>query len=226
MEEALTLDARLQTVFDLYPACEYAADIGSDHGKLPLALLMRDRCRRVAVTDISPGSLEKARRLFERFRQDSRADFLLGDGLSVLSRRPEAVSICGMGGKTLNGILRGLMGKAAGASLILAPQTDLALVRQTLYGELDYHITEEKCVLCGKRYYVVMRAEPGRGSLTPMEAELGPVLMKKRTPETLDYYAWRIRVLSVCQSPAKLRARQWYANALGKIPSGQNDNSK
>ena len=212
------LDPRLQAAYDLFPQCAYGADIGSDHGKLALALVLGNRCSRIAVTDISPVSLEKAEKLFAQFRLLTRADFLLGDGLSVLQTRPEAVSICGMGGRTLIGILERGFDRIDGAALILSPQTELSRVRQFLYNSLSYHLTDERCLRCGGRHYVVMRAEPGKAVLSPAEAELGPVLMRQRTAPVRAYYAWRSGVLSVCRDEGLKEAKKWYDDALRQMP--------
>ena len=212
------LDPRLRTAYDLFPQCAYGADIGSDHGKLALALVLGNRCSRIAVTDISPVSLEKAEKLFGQFRLLTRADFLLGDGLSVLQTRPEAISICGMGGKTLTGILERGFDRVQGAALILSPQTEISKVRRFLYASLSYHLTDERCLRCGGRHYVVMRAEPGKAALSPVEAELGPVLMRQGTAGVRDYYAWRSAVLSVCRDEDSKEAKSWYDSALRRLP--------
>lgn len=48
------LDERLSLACDLYPVCRLAADIGTDHARLPAALLQRGRCQHMVLTDISP----------------------------------------------------------------------------------------------------------------------------------------------------------------------------
>ena len=46
------------------------ADIGTDHGFLPLYLLEKGISPKVIMTDISPYSLDKARKNFEAFHGD------------------------------------------------------------------------------------------------------------------------------------------------------------
>ena len=57
------LDARLQAVAALFTPCETGADIGADHGKLSCYLLAHNICKKMIVTDISAGSLSKAKQL-------------------------------------------------------------------------------------------------------------------------------------------------------------------
>ena len=83
----VSLDARLSLVYDLYDPCDLAADIGTDHARLPAALLQRGRCCRMILTDISPDALENARREIIRCGLSGKADLRLGDGLSPLPNR-------------------------------------------------------------------------------------------------------------------------------------------
>ena len=210
------LDPRLNAAFDFFPRCRLAADIGADHGKLALSLVLRQKADRVAVTDISAASLRKAEALFAGHGASERALFLRGDGLTVLPSVPDALSICGMGGKTMSDILEKGMDRAFGARLILSPQTEIPLVRRTLYA-LGYHITDEKCVVASGRFYVVICSEPGKASLTDEECELGPCLIKQTgSGPVRDYYLWKIGVYSAARNEAARRRIQWIRDALGK----------
>ena len=55
------LDERLSMALRLYDRCELGADIGTDHGRLPAALLAAGICQRMILTDISPSALGNAR---------------------------------------------------------------------------------------------------------------------------------------------------------------------
>ena len=113
------LDDRLVRAAALFPACAYGADIGADHGRLSCILLANNVCRRMCVSDLSADSLKKARMLLARHGVLDRADFRVGDGLDVLDHPADAVSILGMGGRTLSGILLRGKSKLGGAALIL-----------------------------------------------------------------------------------------------------------
>ncbi len=218
-----TLDPRLKTVFDLFPSCRLAADIGADHGKLALALVTENRAQRVAVTDISRESLKKAEALFARYGVSSRADFLAGDGLTVLKETPGALSICGMGGRTVSQILENGLDRVRGAEMILSPQTEIPLVRRTLY-RLEYRLTGERCVLSSGRYYIVLKAAPGGGELSEKEYELGPFLIPQAalSGTVREYYSRQVRLLSAARDRDALILREWYLEALseGKCEDG------
>ncbi|MBP5231102.1 MAG: tRNA (adenine(22)-N(1))-methyltransferase TrmK [Clostridia bacterium] len=81
-----SLDPRLSLAFSLYDTCVLAADIGTDHARLPAALLKRGRCQHMVLTDISQSALENARMEIVRRHLYDRVSLRLGDGLASRSR--------------------------------------------------------------------------------------------------------------------------------------------
>lgn len=187
------LDDRLQMAADLYPDCEMGADIGSDHGRLPLHLIAMGRCKKMIVSDISAPSLQKAKTLFALHGCSDQAIFRQASGLFALKETVQAVSIMGMGGDTLCGILSEAPQRLSGAALILSPHTDLDKVRGCL-PPLGYRITAEKLARAGGRYYVVLKALPGDILYTEKELLLGPCLIREHPTGFDDYLHWRSRV--------------------------------
>ncbi len=210
----ISLDNRLRSVFDLFPSCRLAADIGADHGKLALALVTQGKAERIMVTDISRDSLRKAEDLFAAHHASHLAEFLLGDGMTVLPRTPDAVSVCGMGGKTISGILENGLRRIFGAELILSPHTEIPAVRRTVY-RLGYHIADERCAVASRRFYIMITAKPGQEKISEEETELGPCLYRHRDdPAVREYYLWRHKVLSVERNETSEKKARWYFEAL------------
>ncbi len=210
----ISLDNRLRSVFDLFPSCRLAADIGADHGKLALALVTQGKAERIMVTDISRDSLRKAEDLFAAHHASHLAEFLLGDGMTVLPRTPDAVSVCGMGGKTISGILENGLRHIFGAELILSPHTEIPAVRRTVY-RLGYHIADERCAAASRRFYIIIAAKPGQEIISEEETELGPCLYRHRNdPAVKEYYLWRHKVLSVERNETSEKKARWYFDAL------------
>ncbi|MBR6705806.1 MAG: SAM-dependent methyltransferase [Clostridia bacterium] len=210
----ISLDNRLGSVLDIFPSCRLAADIGADHGKLALALVSEGKAEKVIVTDISRDSLRKAETLFAAHNASHLAVFVLGDGMTVLPETPDAVSMCGMGGKTISRILENGIPRIYGAEVILSPHTEIPIVRQTVY-RLGYHITSERCVVASGRFYVILSAKPGHETISEEEMELGPCLYRHRDdPVVKDYYLWRAKVLSAGRNETSKEKAGWYFNAL------------
>lgn len=83
------------------------ADIGTDHGFLPIYLIENDISPSVIMTDVSRPSLMKGSDNLDMLGADrKRADFRVGDGISVLdSGETDVVVIAGMGGMLIRDIM-------------------------------------------------------------------------------------------------------------------------
>ena len=213
----MTLDPRLSLACDLYPPVPLAADIGTDHALLPIALLKGGACGRMILTDISPDALNNARENIARARLTDRVDFRLGDGLAVLREPVPMISVLGMGGRTISEML--LQDRAAlqGACLLLSAHTDLPLVRAALR-DLGYHLTAEEPCLDAGRYYLLLRAAPGQAELSPREIRLGSLLFESRSPVLQPYLLKRREVLR-----AKLSGLEKAAEPDTAAPQGEEE---
>ena len=188
------LDPRLSLAFDLYDPCELAADIGTDHAHLPAALLQRGRCRHMILTDISESALENARMEMIRLRLTDRVSLRLGDGLSPVSEECGMISIMGMGGRTIRDILLSGKARLQNASLILSAHTDWHLIRSAVC-EIGYHLDREEPCLAAGRFYLVLRARPGKKAMTDREIRLGGPLFSSESEMLVPFLQRRKEVL-------------------------------
>ena len=144
------LDERLSLAAAMYEPCELGADIGTDHGLLPCQLLKENICQRMIFADVSDKALAHAREQAARQALTDRASFACADGLGALTAPCGCVSVMGMGGETIAGILTRGKDKLQGAVLVLSAHTDLHLVRQAV-ADIGYHIVrEELCRAAGR----------------------------------------------------------------------------
>lgn len=211
------LDERLTLAAALYSACELGADIGTDHGYLPCHLLETGVCRRMILADVSPKALGRAEAEVARRGLQDRARLVCADGLDALTERCDCVSLMGMGGETLAGILLRGRDRLDGATLVLSAHTELPLVRKAVL-DLGYHLTRETLCRSGGRFYVFWRAEPGFAPMTEEEIRHGSLLYQENTPLLTDYLRWRLgvaeaklsglRVAAVPDAEALARAEQ------------------
>ena len=188
------LDPRLSLAFDLYDPCELAADIGTDHAHLPAALLQRGRCQHMILTDISESALENARMEVIHLRLADRVSLRLGDGLSPVTEKCGMISIMGMGGRTIRDILVSGADRLQGASLLLSAHTDWHLIR-TAVRDIGYHLDREEPCFAAGRYYLVLRACPGAGSMSAQEIRLGGPLFRSESPVLIPFLHRRREVL-------------------------------
>ena len=190
----MNLDPRLQLAWDLYDCCGLAADIGTDHAHLPVALLQSGKCGRMILTDISAGALQNAREQIGKAGLEDRVTLLQGDGLSILPEGCAMISVLGMGGKTIRRILLEGRDRLGGASLLLSAHTDLPLVRRAVM-EIGYHLeAEEPCRAAG-RFYLILKARPGGEALTEQELRTGKRLADSASAALRPWYSRQAEVL-------------------------------
>lgn len=168
------------------------ADIGTDHGYIPIALVQRGKIPSAIAMDVNRGPLERAQEHIRAYGLDTYIETRLSDGLHRLSSgEADTVLIAGMGGMLMARILEeGLFCLDTVKELILQPQSEIYLVREWLY-ENGFHIVEEDIIKDDGKYYPMMKAVHGSAEkLKPSESAYGIVKIQ-RSPEILMEYLER-----------------------------------
>ncbi len=167
------LKPRLAAVAECVRPGGALADIGSDHGLLPLHLLKTGRISFAVITDISEGSLQKAIDMFAVCGYSPYADFRAGDGLGVL--RPEeadTIVIAGMGGLEIIRILAGASQAFRSCRFVFQPMRNAPELRRFL-AESGFRIVSDRIVRERMRFYPVICAEEGGERLSEEQMLLG-----------------------------------------------------
>lgn len=175
MKRLFSLSPRLQAVAQLVPAGSRLADVGTDHGQLPVWLVCQGIVPRAVATDLRPGPLSHGLKLAQRWEVDNRISFRLCDGLSAVApEEAEVVTIAGMGGETIADILDAVSWtKAPGLRCILQPMSGMDGLRRYL-SENGFFIRREVLVPEGETLYVILLAEAGEmAALTEGEVWVG-----------------------------------------------------
>lgn len=153
MAVKLELSPRLGAIAGLVPeSCGCLADIGTDHGYVPVSLLLEGKIRRAVASDIGAPPLDHARRTAAQYGVTEKLDFRLGDGLSVLDPgEAEVIVIAGMGGDAITEILAAAPWSRAGPLLLLQPMSKAEVLRAFLpengYAVLAERLVQDKGVL-------------------------------------------------------------------------------
>ena len=154
----IRLGERLSAVLSLVGEAETLCDVGTDHGKLPVAALLSGRVKKAIAIDISEPSLRKAELLAEREGVPLRC--VVGDGLTPLTEGEcDLVVIAGMGGAEIVRILENA--RCTYSRYLLVPHRDAPLVRNYLKGK-NIGITHDLVVREGKHFYFVIEADGTR----------------------------------------------------------------
>ena len=97
----ISLDRRLQSVYDRIESCETLCDCGCDHGKVIVKALAEGKAKRGIAIDISYASLSKARVLAGEYAVEDRLTAIVADGLSGLKTCCDYVVVAGMGAEEI-----------------------------------------------------------------------------------------------------------------------------
>lgn len=186
----MQLSERLTKVASMVTAGNCLADVGTDHGYVPIYLYEKKIIPRAIAMDIGKGPLERAKLHIEESGLSEVIETRLSDGLAALkAREVQSIIIAGMGGPLMVRILSACPEVIASVEeLILQPQSEVFKVREWLYNA-DYEITEEHMVFEDGKYYPMFRAvkNPGCRKLGPLEYRFGR-LEVLREPEVLENF--------------------------------------
>ena len=177
----MELSRRLAAIAEMVEEGSRLADVGTDHGYLPIWLVKTEKIPCAVAMDIGEGPLSRARDHVKAFGLEDRIRLRLSDGFEALQPgEAEAAVIAGMGGPLMIRILEDGREKIRDFRyLVLSPQSEIADVRRYLLSH-DYAITEENMVLDEGKYYTVMKAKRGAAGQEPwsyIEEQYGKLLL-------------------------------------------------
>ena len=104
----MQLSIRMQAVADMVTPGGRIADIGTDHGYVPIYLVEQNKTDHAIAMDVRKGPLARAGENIVRFGCSDRIETRLSDGLAMLKPgEADTVIIAGMGGLLTIRILEG-----------------------------------------------------------------------------------------------------------------------
>lgn len=180
-----TLSMRLERVAAHVPAGARLADIGSDHGYLPVVLLRRGLIAAAVAGEVAATPFQAAERTVRENGLEQHVSVRLADGLVAITAADAitAISVCGMGGETIRNILDSGKAHLTGQErLILQPNGGEQPLRQWLMDN-GYRILVEELLRENRFYYEIIvaeRAEPVAYSAE--ELYFGPLQLQARSP--------------------------------------------
>ncbi len=186
----LQLRPRLKAIAHMIAPCNCMADIGTDHGYLPVWLCLEDRCKTAIAADINPSPLARAEETVRRFGMLDRISLRLGGGAEPLSPgEADTIVIAGMGGLLIGEILKAdpeVFGQAK--QILLQPMSSIPELREQLYS-MGYSIQNESLVPEEEKLYHILSVEkiPEVEEFAPIDFVLGRQLCKTQ-PEHFPRY--------------------------------------
>ena len=151
-------------------------DVGTDHGYLPVALVLRGKIEAALACDVRENPLRTAQAHIAQYGVSAQVHTRLSDGLaSVSPQEADDVVIAGMGGDLIVRIVTETDWLRDPAKrLILQPMTKAFTVRHAL-ADLGFALRREQAVLDSHRPYTAMLYEfaPAQATLNPLQLYTG-----------------------------------------------------
>ena len=179
---SIRLSRRLAAIAALLPPDGGMADVGTDHGHIPVHLLQSGFSGRVCATDIRPGPLDAARQTAREAALERKIEFLLTDGLDGLDGTGiGSVVIAGMGGENIADILSRAPWTRENRLLVLQPMSKADVLRSFLSAH-GYRVETERLVEDGPVYELLTARGGKEEVLSPAELLTGRFALIKDDP--------------------------------------------
>lgn len=149
---------RLKTVAHMCDKGAVVADIGTDHGYLPIYLVQQKIAPSAIAMDLRKDPLDKAKKhIIDNGLQD-KIQTRLSDGMDkLLKDEADIITICGMGGRLIADILtKGMDIISQNTTLIVSPQSEVGDFRHFLVSH-GFNIEDEKMLKEDGKYYFIIR---------------------------------------------------------------------
>ncbi|ELC8456601.1 SAM-dependent methyltransferase [Clostridium perfringens] len=184
----MELSKRLKRIAEHVDKCESVADIGTDHGYIPIYLVKEGICKKAIASDINKGPIEKAKVNVAFEGVSNKIKCLLGPGLNPLKvGEVNGVILAGMGGNLTRDILLADMEKVKKYDfIILQPAQNPEVLREFLYKN-DYEIIDEDLIKDEGRFYELFKVKYNENSEKlvfedELYYEVSPLLREKNDP--------------------------------------------
>ena len=180
-------DSRLNTMINFIQSNSKVADIGTDHGYLPIELVKRGKVFKVIATDKNFGPVNAAKKNISAAGFEKNIEVRQGDGLKILQAgEVDTICIAGMGGKLISEILAAAPEIVNSVEkLILQPMNAADNLRQYLLKNnrliADEDLAEEGNII----YEIIFAVKNPALVKRPTKKENSPLLKK--------FYAQKIK---------------------------------
>lgn len=194
------LSRRLNTVVSQVKKCKLLADIGTDHGYVPIYLVKNNIADKAIAADISKGSCDKAKTNISLYGMSNSIQVRCGNGLEVINEDEavETIIISGMGGLLTIEVLKSNTSAVDRASqLILQPQRDIEKVRMYLHS-IGFKIINEEMLFESGKYYTIINAVKGNDNkYTEIEYYFGKFLLKNKSDVLKQYLEHEYKKINI-----------------------------
>lgn len=188
----IRLSKRLKIIYDMVPN-SVVADIGSDHGKLMIALVQSGKVKKGFAVENKEGPFERLRSNLIRYHVNDMITPLFSDGIKDITRDVSTIVIAGMGGQTIVNILKAHPEKLISVqTIIIDAHTAVPFARREIC-QMGFAIADEKIVKEDDIFYEVIKfIKAEKAIISDEDLEFGPILRQEKSATFKEKYQNRI----------------------------------
>ena len=213
------MSKRIRALAELVPSGSVLADIGTDHGLLPILVVQQGIVRKAYAGDVAEGPLSQAEaNIAQKGLQDS-IQTILGNGFENVPEDCTSAVLAGMGYYTATGILEDAIDRLDQyEAVIVQINADVPMLRRWIS---DHHFTiqKERTIEDRKKYYtaIVFNTEPHE-AYTEMQRYAGVEEVQEDKATWIEYLNWkRSGILRIIELGADPKEHEAELNALNTI---------
>ncbi|AJA48357.1 tRNA (adenine(22)-N(1))-methyltransferase [Clostridium pasteurianum DSM 525 = ATCC 6013] len=193
----MDISNRLKTIANMVDKCECMADIGTDHGYLPIYLIDEKICKTAIASDINKGPVEKAKKNIKFFHKSNSIQCRLGPGLTtIIPGEADCAVIAGMGGNLIRDILEESIEVFKKLNyVILQPVQNPEVLREYILKN-GHNILDEELCKDENKYYEIIKVSYHKGknnkNIDAIYCEISEKLLQKKHYLLKDYIFFKI----------------------------------
>ena len=200
----IRISKRLKLIHDMVPK-SVVADIGSDHGKLMIALIQSQTIIKGYAVENKEGPFERLKNSLTRSGVIDKVTPLFSDGIKDLPSDVGTVIIAGMGGLNIVNILKSHREKLAHVeTIIIDAHTAVPTARKEIC-QLGYAIADEKIIKEDDIFYEIIKfVKAETAIISDEDLEFGPILRKEKSATFKEKYKNRINEIDAILAKGSL----------------------
>ena len=188
----IRISKRLKIIHDMVPK-SVVADIGSDHGKLMIALIESKTIAKGYAVENKEGPFERLKNSLTKSGVIDKVTPLFSDGIKDLPSDTKTVIIAGMGGLNIVNILKSHREKLVHVETIIIDAHNAVPEARKEICQLGYAIADEKIVKEDNIFYEIIKfIKADSAIISDEDMEFGPILRKEKSATFKEKYQNRI----------------------------------
>lgn len=191
----MEIASRLKYVAMMVDKCSKVADIGTDHGYLPIYLINNGTCEKAIASDVNSGPLNKAKMNIKKYALEDKIQCRLGGGFSVIKENEVDVAVvAGMGGNLIRDIIEEKMKVFKTLQYaVLQPVQNPEILRKYLY-DSGFNIIDEELCIDEDKYYEIIKVCYAKDFVIKDDIyyEISEKLIEKNHPLLKKYIEYKI----------------------------------